>query len=107
MNRRVMVLLCLSATCLCAREPLFRNGSTEWRIHLSPEAKPAEVYAAQELRQTLEKISGADFEVVSSPDAPQARAIIFGDLDNPEVRAQAAALRLRPGEVSDGTPRMH
>lgn len=99
MNRHVTLLLCLSATSLCGGEPLFQDGRTAWRICLSPEAEPAELYAAQELRQALRKVSGADFEILSSRDAPQSRAIIVGDLDNSEVRAQAGALKLRAGRT--------
>ncbi len=77
----------------------FHDGRTEWTIHLSPQAGPTETFAAEELAIALKKISGADFEVLSSPQAPERRAIIIGDLENPEVEDRAAVLKLSSGKV--------
>lgn len=77
----------------------FRDGRTDWKIYLSPRADPTEVFAAEELVRALKKISGASFEVVRTERPPAQRAIVIGDLSNPEVQARAADLKLRPGEV--------
>jgi len=100
---RLYILACLLLATgdLFAREPLFENGCTAWKIYLSPQAEQAEAYAAQELQVALKKISGADFEIVSSQEAPVSNAIIIGDLKNPEVNAQSVALKLSPGEVEE------
>ena len=84
-----------------AQEPFFQNGKTKWKIYLSPQADQTEAYAARELRSALKKISGADFEVVPSKGAPESRAIIIGDLKNPEVQSQAHALKLSPGQAEE------
>ncbi len=84
---------------ICANEPLFHDGRTDWKIYLSPQADPTETFAAEELHDALKKISGAEFEVLSSTSVPERRAIIIGDLKNPEVQRQAAALKLSPGKV--------
>jgi len=93
--------LLLTSAVVSAGEPFFQNGKTDWKIYLSPQADPTEVYAAQELQGVLKKISGAEFEVVSLAAAPVSRAIIIGDLKNPEVQSQADALRLSAGEVEE------
>ena len=96
--------LCL-AVALCAALPaaaaemLFDKGRTDWKICLSPQSGPTETYAAQELRGALRRISGVDFEVVSTANPPDVHAIIIGDLKDPAVQAQAAALKLTPGKV--------
>jgi hypothetical protein len=84
-----------------AEESFFQNGKTDWKIYLSPRADLTEKYAAQELREALKKISGADFEVVSSNKAPESRVVIVGSLDNPEVQEQAATLKLTTGKVEE------
>ena len=80
-------------------ELFFHDGHTDWKIYLSPQAEPTETFAAEELRDALKKISGAEFEVLSSVQVPDCRAIIIGDLKNPEIQDRAAALKLRPGKV--------
>ena len=98
-------ILCLTAFLVLATGPslaeevFFQDGRTDWQIYLSPQAEPAEVFAAEELRDALKKISGADFPVLTSVQVPERRAIIIGDLAHPEVQGQAAALRLGPGKV--------
>lgn len=75
--------------------PFFHDGSTQWKIHVSDDAHMVVTYAAEELRDALKTISGADFEIVTS--APDGPAIIIGDQTNPLVQAQAAALKLDNG----------
>ena len=99
------MILCWTACLLLvgqaafANEPFFDGGRTEWKIYLSPQADPTETFAAEELSNALRKISGARFEVIASGEVPQRRAIIIGDLKNPEVQSRAAALKLAPGKV--------
>jgi hypothetical protein len=96
----VLVLLFVSAA--QAAQPrcdvLFQDGRTDWKIYLSPQAGPTETFAAEELRDALKKISGVQFEVLSETP-PEGRAIIIGDLTNPEVQTRAATLKLSRGEV--------
>jgi hypothetical protein len=80
-------------------ELFFHDGRTDWKIYLSPQAAPTETFAAEELRAALKKISGAEFEVLSSAEVPHRRAIIIGDLNNPQVQSRAEALNLRAGKV--------
>jgi hypothetical protein len=77
----------------------FQDGHTDWKICLSPQADPTEAFAAEELRDALKKICGASFEVLTSAKPPDRRAVIIGDLKNPEVQSRAAALKLSPGKV--------
>lgn len=95
------VLVLLAVRTSFGSELFFQGGRTDWKIYLSPQADPTEIYAAEELRDALRKISGAEFEVLSSAKAPDSRAIIIGDLKNPEVQARAAALNLSPGKVEE------
>lgn len=80
-------------------EVFFHDGRTDWKIYLSPQAAPTETFAAEELHAALHKISGAEFEVLSSADVPACRAIIIGDLNNPQVQSRAEALNLHAGKV--------
>ena len=41
-------------------ELFFRDGHTDWKICLFPQAGPTETFAAEELRDALEKISGVE-----------------------------------------------
>lgn len=99
--------LCLAAVVLLAaraswgEEMLFQDGRTDWKVYLSPQAEPAEAFAAEELCGALKKISGAEFEVLSSAQPPDRRAIIIGDLNNPQVQSRAEALKLRTGKVEE------
>lgn len=93
------VCLLLAEQAASGNEPFFDDGRTEWKIYLSPQADPTETFAAEELSNALEKISGVRFEVSCSNEVPQRRAIVIGDLKNPAVQSQAAALKLAPGKV--------
>lgn len=84
--------LAVSSLCVAA-QPFFADGKTEWKIFVAPDADPAVAYAAEELQTALKKISGADFEVVTGAE-PTGKAIIIGDLSNPEVNAHAARMKL-------------
>jgi len=98
-HRTLAAFLLLAARMSPGNDVFFQDGRTDWKIGLSPQPDPAETFAAEELRDALKKISGATFEVLSSKELPGRRAIIIGDLKNPEVQARAAALGLSPGKV--------
>jgi hypothetical protein len=85
------------ASASLAAEAFFDDGRTDWKIYLSPQAEPPELFAAEELRDALLKISNTRFEVVVAEVPPESRAIIIGDLKNPAVQAQAAALKIGGG----------
>ena len=91
-----VALVGLSAS---AEGVLFDNGNTDWKIFLSPQAGPTERHAAQELQRALKIISGADFEIGPAEREPESKAIIVGALDHPQVRANAAKLKLSPNKV--------
>lgn len=100
--RRVLgiaAFVLLTARLSFGSEVLFQDGRTDWKIFLSPQAEPTEVFAAEELQDALKKISGADFQVLSTVQVPERQAIILGDLKNPEVQTHAVALKLGPGKV--------
>jgi hypothetical protein len=97
----VSILVLLAEWTSFGAEPFFQDGRTVWKIYLSPQAEQTEIYAAQELRSALKKISGADFDVISGENPPASNVIIIGDLKNPEVQAQAGALKLSPGKVEE------
>ena len=75
------VFIVLAARGSLGSEPFFQDGRTDWKIYLSPQADPTETFAAEELRDALKKISGADFEVLSSDTCPTAGHRI-GDQDH-------------------------
>jgi hypothetical protein len=56
---------------------LTKNGQPNAQIFLSTKADATEKYAAQELQSAIEKISGAQLNIVSS-DAPSTPAIVIG-----------------------------
>jgi len=95
------VIAFLVGLALRGGETLFQDGRTDWIICLPSQADPTEVFAAEELHNTLRKVSGADFEVRFSDQAPEAHAIVIGSLQDPQVQSQAAALRLSPGGVEE------
>ncbi|MHB8900325.1 MAG: DUF4838 domain-containing protein [Thermoguttaceae bacterium] len=82
-----------------AGEMLFHDGRTEWKICVAAQPDPTELFAAEELRDTLGRISGASFEIVRTDDPPDRLAIVVGSLDNPQVQARSAQLRLSPGKT--------
>jgi len=96
MNRIIFgIILFLHACLVFSEEFFFQKGKTDWKIFLSPQAKPEELYAASELQQTLQKISGAHFEIICTEERPARHTIVLGDLSNPFVREKA-----REGKIS-------
>jgi len=82
-----------------AEEVFFDQGKTDWKIYLSPAAEPAERYGAEELQRVLKKISGADFEIVSTEEKPVSHTIVLGDLAHPQVQEKARLLKLSPSQL--------
>ena len=98
----ISLFLCFTvAQNAVAGELLFQNGKTDWKIYLGPQTNQTEIFAAEELRDALKKMSGADFEIVSAEKAPKTKAIIIGSFDNPEVKTQAGALNLTTGKFEE------
>ena len=64
------------------------GGRTDYRIVKSASATPAEETAAETLRDYLQRITGADFPVVTDETAPQAKELVVGRTN----RATAGAL---------------
>jgi hypothetical protein len=76
-QRLCLVVVILLAACTSSgSEAFFQDGRTDWKICLSPQAEPTETFAAEELRDALKKISGAQFEVLSSNRPPEPRLSI-------------------------------
>ncbi len=57
------------------------RGSAKTTILSSTNASPSEVKAAKELRETLEKISSASFELTTNATSPDKNSIIVGNGD--------------------------
>ena len=71
----VASILCLSAS---GQTPIARNGKPIATIVTQAGATPAELHAAQDLHDSLLKISGADLTIVSSPAKLPRNAIVIG-----------------------------
>lgn len=74
--------------------PIAERGRARCVIVRQPGATPAERYAAEELASTLQKITGAEFEIKDTETAPSESAIIIGlgpvaSVLFPEVRPDA------------------
>ncbi|MCA9412590.1 MAG: DUF4838 domain-containing protein, partial [Candidatus Omnitrophica bacterium] len=57
---------------------LFDGGETDYSIVLSKESSDSERWAAEELKHWLEKVSGAEFPIVTDPDSLPEQAIVLG-----------------------------
>ena len=79
-----------------AGDLLFGNGKTAWKIVIPAKAAAPEQYAAEELKNTLRKISGADF-IIRKDDSPAGkRNIVIGSPStSPAVRKLEKPLQLR------------
>jgi hypothetical protein len=55
------------------------KGAGGYRIVIAAEAPPSERYAAEELRQYLQKMSGASLAIVTDSEPVQSREILLGD----------------------------
>ena len=78
--KRVLVFAVMTAVCFAfgkAPLQLAVNGKTEYVIAVGTNAIPAEQYAAKDLSNYLQKITGAAFPVVAEKDAAKAKAVIY------------------------------
>ncbi len=80
---------------------LFKDGATEWRLHMVAEAHPAVRYGVEELTNALQKIGNVALPVEVGGEAPATKAVIVGDLTHPAIAARAAELKLQAGEVEE------
>ena len=95
-----------TAFCANAPRPLFEDGKTEWRIVVPDGASQFMRYAAGELSNTVEKISGAGFGVVEASAAPAQNVIRLVSDDSGEL-FDAFSVKTAPSEIvlRGNTPR--
>ncbi len=74
-------LLCCVLFPLSARVTLAENGKTEYVIVTAENAAAAERNAAQELRDCLKKVTGADFRIVDQKQKRTSPGIFVGNTD--------------------------
>lgn len=97
MKKRWIMLL-FAACALLNAAPLFENGRTAWKIYIPENASPTEVYAAEELSNTLRRISRCHFDIVRGNAIPQSGAIVIGTpASMPAVKHHQARLGLDTG----------
>ena len=79
---------------------LFKDGKSDWRISIRPEATAAEVFAADELQTNILKISGARLPVVREGASSAPKAIVIapslpaGPNDTVAIRTDGGCLLL-------------
>ncbi|MHC1763503.1 MAG: DUF4838 domain-containing protein [Verrucomicrobiia bacterium] len=79
---RTLLLLSMVAafgTAAMADLNLAQDGRSEYRIVIAADAIPSERYAAEQLQQYLERMSGAKLPVVEDTEAMAAHEIMVGD----------------------------
>jgi hypothetical protein len=75
----MICLLLLSFSCMRTTKTVFiENGKSDYVIVLSESASPSERYAADELRKTVEKMSGCTLPIVLAAKAPLTKRIFIG-----------------------------
>ena len=96
-TRCILVTVCSYLVCLTASAQLVEEGTSDYRIYSSPAATKTEQYAAQELQDYVERISGCRLPIVHDRivrnSGADAKLIYVGFQDVP------AAVRgdLKPG----------
>ncbi len=101
-----LLLFALSFMTVCAGTEFFNGGETAWKIGLSPSATAEEKYAAEELQNTLKKISGADFPVITITAAPERNTILIGTPATAAfIKEKAQELKIVDGEIEELTVR--
>ncbi len=97
-----LLLFALSVMTVCAGTEFFNGGETAWKIGLSPNATAEEKYAAEELQNTLKKISGADFPIVTINAAPERNTILIGTPATAAfIKEKAAELNIPDGNIEE------
>ena len=74
----LLLVFSWAATPAAGALSLAANGHTSYRIVISTNAPPSERYAAQELQQYLEKMSGARLSIVPEDQPATAHEILLG-----------------------------
>ena len=74
---RAVLLSSLASASLAVAAPLFEDGKTAWTI-VVPDGAPRPVsYAAEELSNTIVRISGAALPIIPSAEAPERNRILL------------------------------
>ena len=101
----VLLLFALSVATYAETE-FFNQGKTRWKIGISPDATAVEKYAAEELKNTLKKISGADFPVIAVDANPAKGTILIGTPGTADfIKKQAEKLQISDGKTEEITVR--
>ncbi|MBK7031370.1 MAG: DUF4838 domain-containing protein [Bacteroidales bacterium] len=74
----LLITLTISGSCFGQGFPLTKNGTTTSRIVLAEKPRPADLYAADLLKNYVKKISGADLQVVTDKEPVIPFEIIIG-----------------------------
>ena len=79
---------------------------TKWKIGISPDATAVEKYAAEELKNTLKKISGADFPIITVNANPAKDIILIGTPETADfIKKQTEKLQISDGKTEEVTVR--
>ncbi len=84
--RKLFAFMLLSAisVALPANSVLFENGKTNFKIYHAPGAGSTLLYAVRELRDCLNKISGADFPQTTKEEGPRIVVCVDSALGDPD-----------------------
>ena len=100
MKFQMTLFLSLSALLLSAASPLFRNGKSDWKIVIPAKPHITETFAAEELRDTLKKISGATLPIEKSDTIPAESAVVIGTPATcPGVKKLVDTLKVQPDKI--------
>jgi uncharacterized protein DUF4838/glycosyl hydrolase family 67 len=93
--KKIIILFLLVTFSALGGNTFFDKKSTNWSIYIPESSGQVAQYAAEELRDTLKKISGADFKIIKTNRIPDSHAIVIGTLKNSKaVAANATKLKL-------------
>ena len=101
--KKTFLLTCLCLSCLvaCNNQSLFNEGKTGYRILVAQDASTSEKTAANELKDYLHQISGAEFETVDDQNAKKPLIVIGNsertrkDLGTQDIPADDEAFTIR------------
>jgi len=79
--------LCCTAGCQAQQISLVQNGQSNAQIVISANASPTEKYAASELQNTLQKISGAQLPIANAISKSTFSVVIGTPQSVPEIKA--------------------
>ena len=100
MKHLTTVILSLSALLLSAASPLFQNGKSDWKIVIPANPHITETYAAEELRDTLKKISGVTLPIEKTDTVPAENAVVIGTpATSPEIKKLTDTLKVQPDKI--------